>query len=75
MITVTIHHKPSPSVFNSGFAFVQFWDDSIRKLLKAPAYQKAFSLTYSDGITEPNIKHSIATYERSLTGELPESTQ
>jgi cytochrome c peroxidase len=81
----------SPTVFNSGFSFRQFWDgraatledqvegplsnpremgsnwpDVIRKIGEDPAYETAFRTLYPDGIQRANIKHAIATFERSL---------
>jgi cytochrome c peroxidase len=81
----------SPTVFNSGFSFRQFWDgraatledqvegplnnpremgsnwpDVIRRLGDDPTYETAFRTLYPDGIQRANIKHAIATFERSL---------
>jgi cytochrome c peroxidase len=42
------------------------WPDVIRKLGDDPAYVTAFRTLYPDGIQRPNIKHAIATFERSL---------
>jgi cytochrome c peroxidase len=81
----------APTVFNSGFNFVQFWDGRaqtleeqldgpvndknemgsnwsqvIEKLSKDTIYPAQFAQSYSDGITESNIKNALATFERSL---------
>lgn len=81
----------TPTVFNSGFNFVQFWDGRaptlevqidgpvnhpnemgsnwpqiVSKLKQDPIYIEQFQQLYPDGITEINIKKSIATFERSL---------
>lgn len=42
------------------------WPDVLRKLAQSPAYAAAFARLYPDGITKPNVKDAIATFERSL---------
>jgi len=42
------------------------WDEVLSKLSRSPDYKTQFSKIYEDGITEHNIKDSIATFERSL---------
>ncbi|NJM27643.1 MAG: c-type cytochrome [Pseudanabaena sp. RU_4_16] len=42
------------------------WDVLIPNLQMVPDYVREFTKIYSDGITQPNIKDAIATYQRSL---------
>ena len=81
----------TPTVFNSGFNFAQFWNGRsatledqidgpvnnpkemasnwpqvIAKLSRDATYPAQFSRVYRDGVTAPNIKDAIATFERSL---------
>lgn len=81
----------APTVLNSGFNFVQFWDGRaasleeqvegpvnhpkemasnwplvLSKLEKDAGYISQFNRLYAEGITVPNIKHAIASFERSL---------
>lgn len=83
--------RNSPTVYNSGLNFRQFWDgraESLEDQIDGPThhpkemasnwkqiiavvksdngYRTQFGALYSDGITVPNIKDVIATFERSL---------
>lgn len=42
------------------------WEETINKLRQSPEYVQAFARIYLDGLTRPNIKDAIATYEQSL---------
>jgi cytochrome c peroxidase len=42
------------------------WAEIIRKLNSSPHYVGQFSAIYPEGISRPNIKDAIATFERSL---------
>ena len=42
------------------------WEEAIKKLRSSPEYIQAFARIYPDGLTHPNIKDAIATYEQSL---------
>jgi cytochrome c peroxidase len=81
----------APTVFNSAFNFVQFWngraasleaqidgvvqnpvemgskwEDVVAWIRRDPAYKKAFTTTYKDGVTKANIQNAIASFERTL---------
>lgn len=81
----------TPTVFNAGLNFRQFWDGRATTLeqqtdgpllsdkemgstwpriltaLRADtAFSERFSRNYSDGLNEDNVRHAIATFERSL---------
>lgn len=43
------------------------WPQVIGKLTKDKALTRVFKKLFKDGITQDNIRHAIATYERSLT--------
>ncbi len=87
----TIGSINSPTVFNCGFNFRQFWDgraktleeqvdgpihadiemgsnwqEIIIKLKQSNDYPPLFASIYAEGITSINIRHAIATFERSL---------
>lgn len=42
------------------------WEAVLKKLKASPEYSAAFSAAYSEGVTKENVRHSIATFERSL---------
>jgi cytochrome c peroxidase len=42
------------------------WPEIIRKLNASPHYMSQFSSIYPDGISRPNIKDAIASFERTL---------
>ncbi len=42
------------------------WEETIGKLRSSPEYIQAFARIYPDGLTRPNIKDAIATFEQSL---------
>lgn len=81
----------APTVFNSGFNHVQFWDgraktleeqvdfaienpqimgakwdNVVAKIKGNHGYEVMFGNIYEDGVTRPNIKNAIATFELSL---------
>jgi len=81
----------SPTVFNSGLNFTQFWDGRsksledqvdgpvqvhaemastwpqlLAKLAADSTFSSLFSRSYDTGLTQTNIKHAIAEYERTL---------
>lgn len=41
--------------------------DAVKALRASETYRKSFATTYSDGVTEQNLKNAIASYVRSLT--------
>lgn len=42
------------------------WSEIVEKLKKSPEYVRAFSQSYSNGVTEDNIKDAIVIFEKSL---------
>lgn len=42
------------------------WKTVVQNLSALPAYQAAFSQSYSDGVTAANVQNALATYERTL---------
>jgi cytochrome c peroxidase len=42
------------------------WNDVVTKLKRDPDYTREFAAQYPDGITAPNVRSSIATFERTL---------
>ncbi|WP_431146048.1 cytochrome-c peroxidase [Pseudomonas alvandae] len=42
------------------------WETVVKRIADDPDYAKAFSNAYPDGVNEPNIRNSLADYERTL---------
>ncbi len=42
------------------------WEGVVGRLRAVPAYQRDFDQAFADGVTEANVRASIAEYERSL---------
>jgi len=53
-------------VVSSNKEFATSWPVIIDKLQQDEAYQNTFDRIYPDGITAPNIRNAIATFERTL---------
>ena len=49
-----------PTVMNSN------WTDVLTKLQIGSDYVSAFNAAYSDGLTRANVRHALATFQRSL---------
>jgi len=43
------------------------WENILTRLRADPSYVKQFMWSYRTGLTRENVKHAIATFERSLT--------
>jgi cytochrome c peroxidase len=42
------------------------WEDVVAWIKRDPAYKKAFTAAYKDGVTKANIQNAIASFERTL---------
>jgi cytochrome c peroxidase len=42
------------------------WDNILLRLAKDPFYKNRFEQLFTDGLTRDNVKHAIASFERSL---------
>lgn len=51
---------------NNAIEMASNWEQAIGKIKDDPCYAPAFADLYTDGMTERNIRHAIATFEQSL---------
>ena len=42
------------------------WEIVVKRIADDPGYAKDFADAYPDGVTQPNIKHALADFERTL---------